>query len=222
MAYATPEELLIRYDARRVADLVSDTGTRTTDPASSPVVAACLEDASGMVESACRVAGRYTINQLVNLQGHTRFLLTRLVCDLTYGLLVARRGYSANDMNTMAPQYKGALDMLEQIKQGDRIFDYPGTDTHNPDAGSSCGCSSCTSEIDYGSGPLIYGTCEANGASCSGCASCAGRSGPSEPVYTAAEAGYKVIGMKTYTQGVHTGLDLVGRSRRLWGQRNMT
>lgn len=122
MAYATPQDLLNRYDARRVADLVSDAGSRTLAPQSSPVVAACLDDASGQVDAACRVAQRYTAAELSGLTGNAQAMLVRLVCDLAYGMLVARRGYTANDAAVMAPREKFALDMLEALRRGERLF----------------------------------------------------------------------------------------------------
>lgn len=122
MAYATPQDLLNRYDARRIADLVSDSGQRTLAPQSSPVVAACLDDASGAVDAACRVAQRYTSADLAGLTGNANALLVRLVCDLAFGMLVARRGYTANDAAVMAPREKSALEMLEALRRGERIF----------------------------------------------------------------------------------------------------
>lgn len=122
MAYATAQNLLDRYDARRIADLVSDSGTRTLAPQSSPVLLACLDDASGEVDAACRVAQRYTSADLSGLTGNANALLVRLVCDLAYGMLVARRGYAANDNAVMAPREKIAFDMLEALRRGERIF----------------------------------------------------------------------------------------------------
>jgi hypothetical protein len=60
---------------------------------------------------------------LANLTGSTRSLLVRLVCDLAFGLLVARRGYSAQDQTAMAPQTKAANEMLEMVRRGERLFD---------------------------------------------------------------------------------------------------
>lgn len=131
MAYATAQDLLLRYDARRVSDLVSDTGSRSVYPDQSPVVAAVLDDASGMVESACRASQRYTANDLQALTGNTSALLKRLVCDLAFGLLVARRGYSSQDQRVMAPQTEAANGMLEMLRRGERIF----SDQDNADAG---------------------------------------------------------------------------------------
>lgn len=122
MAYATAQDLLNRYDARRVADLVSDAGSRTLAPQSSPVLLACLDDASGEVDAACRVAQRYTQADLLGLTGNANALLVRLVCDLAYGMLVARRGYTANDSAVMAPREKLAFDTLESLRRGERLF----------------------------------------------------------------------------------------------------
>lgn len=134
MAYATPAQMGTRYDIRRIGDLVSDTGDRDPAPLTSPVLAACLDDASGHIDSACRVGGRYATSELTAMTGYGASLLVRLTCDIAYGLLVARRGYSATDQQAMAPNYKPALDMLELVRKGERVFDvFNGGD---PDEGS--------------------------------------------------------------------------------------
>jgi phage gp36-like protein len=135
MAYATTQDLLLRYDERRVADLVSDTGTRSTNPAASPVAEMALEDASGMIDAACRVSGRYKSIDLLGMTGHGANLLARLCCDLAYGLLVGRRGYSSTDQKAMAPQFEFANALLDSIRKGERVFDvYDGQDA---DAGTA-------------------------------------------------------------------------------------
>lgn len=123
MAYASAADLLLRYDSRRVADLVSDAGERSSNPASSPVLAAVLDDASGAIDAACRAAQRYLTSDLAGLSGNSLALLKRLTCDLAFSYLVARRGYSANDQRVMAPQAQSASDMLEMLRRGERIFD---------------------------------------------------------------------------------------------------
>lgn len=134
MAYATASDLLTRYDSRRVGDLVSDSGARDANPAASPVLAACLDDASGMIDLACMVGGRYTPTTLAAMTGNSSKALVRLACDLAYGLLVARRGYSSTDQKTMAPQYDQAQNTLELLRKGERVFDiYNGGD---PEEGS--------------------------------------------------------------------------------------
>ena len=163
MAYASASDLLLRYDSRRVADLVSDAGERSSNPASSPVLAAVLDDASGAIDAACRAAQRYLASDLAGLSGNSLALLKRLTCDLAFSYLVARRGYSANDQRVMAPQAQSASDMLEMLRRGERIFN----DTTD-----------------------------------------------------AAAAGVTVHTDRTVTSGFYTQLDIVGRSSRLFGERN--
>lgn len=50
-------------------------------------------------------------------------LLKQMVADLTFGRLMARRGYTAAAMKEMAPQYDGALQMLLDLAGGRRVFD---------------------------------------------------------------------------------------------------
>jgi phage gp36-like protein len=133
MAYATVADLLLRYDSRRIGDLVSDNDTRVTNLADNVVVLEALKDASSMIDSSCRVANRYSQNDLNNLTSEAANLRKRLCCDLAFGYLIQRRGYGAAELETMAPGYINALDYLEKLRQGERVFD---TTTH-PDAGNT-------------------------------------------------------------------------------------
>jgi phage gp36-like protein len=124
MAYATPEAVLLRYDSRRVGALCSDTGSQVTASAllTDPVLAELLEDASGMIDSALLRGGRYTQSDLVALTGMDAKLLQRLVCDIAYGLLVSRRGYTAQELQANAPGYVSALAMLDRLAAGEAVF----------------------------------------------------------------------------------------------------
>jgi hypothetical protein len=103
----------------------------------SPVVAAVLDDAAGILDSACRVGGRYSLADLANMSGSGHSLLVRLSCDIAYSLLVARRGYSAADMKSMAPQMDWVNSMLDNLRKGDRVLDIFGhAVTPGGDAGS--------------------------------------------------------------------------------------
>ena len=191
MAYATPQDLLIRYDERRVADLVSDTGTRSAAPLTSPVVAAVLEDAAGILDSACRVGGRYSLTDLANMSGSGHSLLVRLSCDIAYSLLVARRGYSTTDMKVMAPQMDWANKMLDDLRKGDRVLDIFGF-TVTPGGGTGGGT---------GSGGSGHGT------------------GSTSGTHTALTC-LHIESLKARTPGYYSGTDTVGLSSRLWGKRN--
>lgn len=50
-------------------------------------------------------------------------LLQQLTADLFYGDLMSRRGYAADTMKQMAPRYEDALLQLEQLFEGQSIFD---------------------------------------------------------------------------------------------------
>lgn len=79
---------------------------------------ASLDDASGMVDSAVLVAGRYTPAQLATLTGQDQAFLIRLTCDLAYVLLVERRGTDAKAL----PQFDRAMEELKKLREGDHIF----------------------------------------------------------------------------------------------------
>lgn len=133
MVYATVADLLLRYDSRRIGDLVSDNDTRVTNLADNVVVLEALKDASSMIDSACRVANRYSQLDLSSLTAEAANLRKRLTCDLAFGYLIQRRGYGAAELETMAPGYIKGLEYLEQLRQGERVFD---TTTH-PSAGNT-------------------------------------------------------------------------------------
>lgn len=125
MPYATSSQFLERYDRRRVGELCRDNNTSaTTGEIVSPdaVVLAMLNDASGMIDSAVRAGRRYSTSDLAALPTNSNYLLVRLCCDLAYGLLVARRGYNATDQFAMSPLYTAALQTLEQLRNGERVF----------------------------------------------------------------------------------------------------
>lgn len=138
MAYATPEQMIVRYDARRLGQLVRDDGstTSTSDLVNDQTLMAMLDDASGMVNQACRTGNRYTLDHLsqVATDSKTQGPLVRLVCDLAWGLLWARRGLPAGQFQDMAPRYAEGLALLEKLRYGQLVFDLPGhVLAHNPD-----------------------------------------------------------------------------------------
>lgn len=128
------DDLVARYDRRRLADLVADAGTRV-DPSTvedHANVAVAIDDALAMLLSAVRVSSRYTADDLraepppaANDEGKS--LVKRIVCDLAFGLLNSRRGYAADEMQRLAPRYFEALQQLELLRRGERILD---SDTH--------------------------------------------------------------------------------------------
>jgi len=121
-AYATPDDMAARYDARTLCDLCSDTGSRLapTALASSPRLLQILMDASGEVEAAAFVAGAYSPGDLAAMAGTASgALLARLVCDLAMGMLFDARP----DREGAAPKYAEAAEKkLEALRKGQRVF----------------------------------------------------------------------------------------------------
>jgi len=120
-AYATVEDLTLRFDERLLAELASDTGEPAQDIAGSARIAAALEEASGQVEAAALAGKRYTAEDLAALTGNARALLVGLVCDLAMSRLLRVRGQSAASeqaerLRERAEQY------LDALARGERIF----------------------------------------------------------------------------------------------------
>lgn len=129
MSYAQPSDMLARKDARRLGDLVSDTGVRVSSASllTDPVLQAALDDAQALIDAAILRGQRYLPAELLALlppatPTSSYQLLIRLNCDLAYGLLVGRRGYSRSDTLNQAPGYEEALGMVEALADGQRIF----------------------------------------------------------------------------------------------------
>lgn len=132
MSYAVPSDLIARYDARRLGDLVNDTGVRVLSGAlnSDPNIQAALDDASGLLDAAIQRGQRYSPVDIATIMAATtggtlwnsRQLLIRLVCDLAYSLLTARRGYNSTDTAAQNPRYVEALRIIGQLETGEMIF----------------------------------------------------------------------------------------------------
>lgn len=124
MAYATPQNMLERFDVRHLSDLVSDADTgRLQKPEllSHPNLQAALDDAAGQIEAALLKGERYSIADLESLTANSRQYLIRLNCQIAIGLLWQRRPWSDND------QRADALDKaekgLKELSRGEAVFD---------------------------------------------------------------------------------------------------
>ena len=121
---------LIRYDWRWVAKNVTDGTTLTNNVAATlselqgatgggAVLATLITEASELVMAASAVGARYTEDDLRTYGGS---LLTRIVADLTMGLVLKRRGRALTDEDELSKPYAEALEYLEQLRRGERIF----------------------------------------------------------------------------------------------------
>ena len=122
MSYASPNDLIERYDARILGDLCQDEGERITDVPMlllSTKLLTALSDASGMVNSAALVGKRYTSTQLTNMIGDAGGFIKRLTCDLAFAFLRQRRGYDVEQF----PTIQESFNYLDRLRLGERVFD---------------------------------------------------------------------------------------------------
>lgn len=123
MSYATPADLIARYDSRDVGDLADDTGSQVAvaDLPTDPNVLASLADASGDIDSALRAGNRYTTDDLAGLSGNSLSKLKRVVCDIAMAYLYGRR--PAHNPERLKAFEERAHAALERLRKGENIFD---------------------------------------------------------------------------------------------------
>lgn len=140
--YIVPADLLQFYDSNRVLELASDTGTAATtaelsNSASGPYAVAirAIRSAASDLDMHCQQGKRYTRADLEAVitaalaaptdeeKQKRAAKIQQVVADLTFGYLMARRGYSAQQMDALAPRYREALVVLEQLANGTTVFD---------------------------------------------------------------------------------------------------
>jgi phage gp36-like protein len=121
MAFASPSDLIERYDARIVADLASDSGTPAGDVATDTRILTALDDGAGRILAACLNGQIYTEDDLNALTGSSLALLKRINCELAMVFLMGRRPekFASDD-------YRQAMESAEQylelLRKGERLF----------------------------------------------------------------------------------------------------
>lgn len=122
MSYATPAELLARYDARTLGQLVRDDGRQATESelTTSTRVQAALDDASGEIDAALLVGGRYRPSDLAKLKGNAKSMLVRLTCWIAMRHLWGRRPYLEDPAKDEAENQ--ARKMLTALRKGELMF----------------------------------------------------------------------------------------------------
>jgi len=148
-AYCSPEEFLVRFDLRTVADLLGDNGKRfgvnaagptPTDPdpvlvAANLTLIALLQDASGMVEMACTKGARYDPTDLWKIYNapyevdqatgrrkpntNIRNTLITIVAGIAMWFLTTRR---PNPNIPISPRCQMAMQLLDRIAIGELVF----------------------------------------------------------------------------------------------------
>ncbi len=147
--YLTPADMPLYYDVRRVLELANDVGDGSaeladlSDAGSTPyaIISTAIRLVSSEIDSAVQVGNRYARTDLEALISDLTdavitadatllaaakkraAILQGMVADLTFGRLMARRGYTAAAMIEQAPQVDQALKKVLDLSNGQRIFD---------------------------------------------------------------------------------------------------
>lgn len=119
-AFATPTQLLQRYDYRVIGQLITDNGIAegSSTILSDPITISMLADASGLIVMYALRGGRYSEADLLALTGNGASFLQRLTCDVTIWYFVLRRGLPVEEY----PQVVEALKILDALAKGEIIF----------------------------------------------------------------------------------------------------
>lgn len=117
--YATGADMLARYDARTLGDLVSDDNVQVAAsvlPSNVNLIAA-LTDASASVTAALFASNRYTPAQLATLSGIALSQLKRLTCDLA--LIYMKRRRCKFDPTNDGDLLKETNEAIKKLRDGD-------------------------------------------------------------------------------------------------------
>ena len=120
--YAEPSDMLERYDANDIGDLVSDDGTQVSSTLllQNVKLISALNDASGEIDAALFAGNRYTPTQLASLQGHSRSHLIRITCDLAMARLLQRR--PGRDPEKLKSFLELTAGYLKDLRLGANVF----------------------------------------------------------------------------------------------------
>lgn len=130
MAYATAANMMARYDARTLGDLVSDDGVRVPPEhlADNANLTALLADASGAVDAALLQGKRYSTTDLANLSDNSAAYLVSITCTITWAAAWDRRPGLNEELSERARER--AEKILLKLKKGDEIFSVDGDASH--------------------------------------------------------------------------------------------
>lgn len=123
-AYLTGEDFIAYKDMRSIAQYASDDPDNPVPDdqvATNPVVLKILMQASGMLESAVLSSQRYAVSDLQALTGASQEYMKSILADISMYKLVIRRP-GANPPETTVTAYEEAMQALQALANGDRIF----------------------------------------------------------------------------------------------------
>lgn len=128
--YLTIPEMLLRHDARSVAQYVSDdpqNPVQVTDLPINQALLAAIDSAGGEVESVCLRAERYSASDLQSLTGQSQQFLKKIVANIAMFNLVTRRP-GPDPPTTVLNNYEWSMKQLEALSQGAMIFGFVETE----------------------------------------------------------------------------------------------
>lgn len=122
MSYATPAQMLQRKDARTLGDLVADDDRQVdaTDLLTDANLQAALDDASGDIEAALLVGGKFTPAQLAALTGNSQKHLIRICCEVAMFHLLNRRPSSNPEQWETYQKIREST--LDPLRKGINVF----------------------------------------------------------------------------------------------------
>lgn len=116
--YITQAELAESFDTRTLAELASDDGTPATVGSDTNIDNA-IERASARVEESCQQGGRYTADDLADLQTADDWSLKGLVADLAVHEMYVRRGPPPDRLKE---RFDAAQKRLDDLGAGKTVF----------------------------------------------------------------------------------------------------
>ena len=122
-SYLSVANLLIRVDARWIADLVSDTGSRVAvdSLATNATLLGIIKGACGELESVCAVGRRYDKAALTTIAA-SGTMAAELMLDILSDLTVRRLWRRRPDKGNPPGEYQRVEEHLQKLRDGERIF----------------------------------------------------------------------------------------------------
>ena len=118
--YATVAQLVSTIDERLLAELGIDAEADGAVDQNNAILVAALTRASHEVQSFALRGGIYTESDLDAMQASVNWTLIGTVCDLAYGILIARRGGPFGE--AVKDRVDKANSMLVDLRDGRRVF----------------------------------------------------------------------------------------------------
>jgi hypothetical protein len=118
--YADTNDFKLAFDERALKELGSDTDADGTVNSGNAIIQTALVRASDEVRTFTLRGGVYTAAQLDQIQSSGDWALKGLVCDIAFGILIARRGGAIPD--SVAARLEKADRTLRDLRDGKLVF----------------------------------------------------------------------------------------------------